>query len=90
MGGCLGLLLAVVVTSANVQDRDGARALLKVVHHRFIRLRLICADSAYAGYLATWLFRLRACCRIRLELIKRSSTSFSMHSTACWYFAVYI
>jgi putative transposase len=68
----LGLLLAVVVTSTDVQDRDGARTLLHVLGHRFTRLRLIWANSAYTGYLATWLFRLRACRRIRLEIIKRS------------------
>jgi putative transposase len=64
--------LAVVVTSADVQDRDGARPLLNILRHRLTRLRLIWADSAYTGSLATWLFRLRSYCRIRLELIKRS------------------
>jgi putative transposase len=68
----LGLLLTVVVTSANVQDRNGARTLLSVLRHRFTRLRLIWADSAYTGRLATWLFWLRPCRRIRLEIIKRS------------------
>ena len=37
----LGLLWAVVVTSADVQDRHGARTLLGVLGHRFTRLRLI-------------------------------------------------
>jgi hypothetical protein len=37
----LGLLLAVTVTSAEVQDRDGARTLLSLLRHRFTRLRLI-------------------------------------------------
>jgi len=64
--------LAVVVTSADVQDCDGARTLLGVLGYRFTRLRLIWADSAYTGYLATWLFRLRPYRRIRLEIIKRS------------------
>jgi putative transposase len=36
------------------------------------RLRLIWADSAYTGFLATWLFWLRPCRRVRLEIIKRS------------------
>jgi putative transposase len=68
----LGLLLAVVVTSAHVQDRDGASTLLDVLGHRFTRLRLIWADSAYTGSLASWLFRLRPYRRVRLEIIKRS------------------
>lgn len=60
-----GLLLTVIVTSADVQDRDGARTLLGVLGHRFTRLRLIWADSAYTGSLATWLFRLRPYRRLR-------------------------
>ena len=68
----LGLLLTVVVTSADVQDRDGARTLLHRLGHRFTRLRLIWADSAYTGYLATWLLRLRSRRRVRLDIIKRS------------------
>ena len=68
----LGLLLAVVVTGAEVQDRDGARTLLRILRYRFTQLRLIWADSAYTGLLATWLWWLRPCRRIRLEIIKRS------------------
>jgi putative transposase len=68
----LGLLLAVVVTGADVQDRDGARTLLSILRHRFTRLRFIWADNADTGRLATWLFGLRRCRRIRLEIIKRS------------------
>ncbi len=68
----LGLLLAVIVTSADVQDRDGTRTLLGILRHRFTRLRLIWADSAYTGFLATWLSWLRPRHRVRLEIIKRS------------------
>ena len=68
----LGLLLALVVTGADMQDRDGARTLLSMWRHRFTRLRLIWADSAYTGFLATWLFWLHPRHRIRLEIIKRS------------------
>jgi putative transposase len=42
----LGLLWAVTVTRADVQDRDGARTLLRLLPDRFPRLRLIWADSA--------------------------------------------
>ena len=50
----LGLLLAVVVTAANVQDRDGARLVLALLKDRFPRLVLIWADAAYAGQLIEW------------------------------------
>jgi putative transposase len=68
----LGLLLAVMVTGADIQDRDGARRLLPMLRHRFTRLRLIWADRAYTGFLATWLYWLRPRPRIRLEIIKHS------------------
>jgi putative transposase len=43
----LGLILAVVVHSAGLQDYDGARLVLMRLRDRFARLRLIWADSAY-------------------------------------------
>jgi hypothetical protein len=42
----LGWLLAVAVTAASVQDRDGAMPLLDVLGGKFSRLRLIWADQA--------------------------------------------
>ena len=45
----LGLVLLVVVTAANVQDRDGARTFLSILATKFRRLRVIWADGAYAG-----------------------------------------
>lgn len=50
----LGLLLAVVVHAANVQDRDGARLALARLAGRFPRLRLVWADGGYAGALLGW------------------------------------
>ena len=50
----LGLLLAVVVHAANLQDRDGAKLVLAKLHGRFERLRLIWADGGYAGALLEW------------------------------------
>jgi putative transposase len=44
----LGLILAVVVHRADVQDQDGARLLLDQVCHGFGRLKVIFADAAYA------------------------------------------
>ena len=50
----MGLLLAVVVHAANIQDRDGARLVLSKLPGRFPRLRLIWADAGYAGRLVSW------------------------------------
>jgi len=49
-----GLLLAVLVTSAGVQDRDGARPLLWALHTCFPGVRLVWADSGYTGKLISW------------------------------------
>ena len=43
----LGLILAVVVHGADVQDQDGARMLLERMRHGFGRLKVLFADSAY-------------------------------------------
>jgi len=50
----LGLLLAVVVTPASKQDRDGAKDVLRAAQGRFPRLRVIWADGGYAGALMGW------------------------------------
>lgn len=57
-----GLLLAVVVTAASVQDRDGARLLLQRLAGFCKKLRLIWVDGAYRGPLVDWVaerFRFR-------------------------------
>jgi len=50
----LGLLLAVVVTAASVQDRDGARLLLSHFGGACKKLRLIWVDGGYRGQLLDW------------------------------------
>ncbi len=51
----LGLLLAVVVYTADLQDRDGARGVLARLGDRFPRLQVIWADGGYHGpKLGTW------------------------------------
>lgn len=49
-----GLLLAVVVTVAGIQDRDGAHRLLTALRARFSTVRHIWADGGYAGRLVRW------------------------------------
>jgi putative transposase len=49
-----GLLLAIVVTPASVQDRDGARPLLWQLRAEHRGIRLAWADAGYAGKLVAW------------------------------------
>jgi putative transposase len=50
----LGLLLAVVVHPADIQDRDGAKLVLQKVRNLLPRLQVIWADGGYAGQLVQW------------------------------------
>lgn len=50
----MGLLLAVVVHPANIQDRDGAKLVFQKAFGRFRRLQRIWADGGYAGKLVDW------------------------------------
>lgn len=65
----LGLLLAVVVTAASVQDRDGAKLLLQRLGGACKKLRRIWVDGGYRGQLLDWV---AAHCRFRLQLVLRS------------------
>src|SRR5262249_22467835 len=47
----LGLIWGLVVLPADIQDRDGAKTLLRRVHGRLPRLPVIWADGAYAAIL---------------------------------------
>ena len=67
----LGLVLLVVITAANVQDRDGARTLLSTLATQFRRLRVIWADGAYAGALQPWVRGLRKWGKLRLEIVRK-------------------
>ena len=64
----LGLLLAVLVLPANIQDRDGARLLLQRLPGSAKKLRLLWVDGGYRGQLLDWVaarfpFRLRVVLR---------------------------
>ena len=67
----MGLLLAVVVHGANVQDRDGARWVIGSVRWRFSRLKVIWADGGYAGELIDWTRRAGGWI---LEIVRRDET----------------
>lgn len=64
-----GWLLAVVVTAASVQDRDGACPLLALLRERFSTIVLVWADGGYAGRLVVWA---RAALRLSVSIVKRN------------------
>jgi transposase len=53
----MGLILAVVVHSAGIQDRDGAKAVFEKIKNDLPRLELAWADGGYAGELIEWVKR---------------------------------
>ena len=66
----MGLILAVVVHSAGVQDRDGAKAVFdRIMQEDPPRLELAWADGGYAGKLIEWV---KKECGLTLEIVKRS------------------
>jgi transposase len=64
-----GLLLAVVVTIAGIQDRDGAVRLLAALRARFSTIALIWADGGYAGRLVSWA---QAVLAVTVTIVKRT------------------
>jgi len=65
----LGLVMAVVVHAANIQDRDGAKSVLRKLAGGFSRLSLIWADGGYAGKLIDWAFNFG---RWVLQIVERN------------------
>jgi transposase len=49
-----GLLLAVIVTVASIQDRDGAIRLLAAMRAKFCSITLVWADGGYSGRFVVW------------------------------------
>jgi putative transposase len=64
----IGLLLIVVVHTANIQDRDGAKLVLQQVKGTFSRLEIIWADAGYSGKLVDWV---NSVCGWVLEIVRR-------------------
>jgi len=65
-----GLIVALVVHPADIQDRDGAKLLLNKLGTRFRRLQLIFADGGYAGRFVDWT---RGRTGRFVEIVKRST-----------------
>lgn len=68
----LGVLLIVVVLAAQIQDRDGAKAVFLQAKRRFPRLQLLWADGGYRGQLVRWT---RATCGWVLQIVTRSDAA---------------
>ena len=65
----MGLILAVVVHAADIQDRDGAKWVLGKLKGGFPRLERIWADGGYRGKLIDWT---QAFGGWLLEIVKRN------------------
>ncbi len=72
----LGLILAVVVHPANIQDRDGAKLVFGKARGKFPRLSLVWADGGYAGQLVQWLEQF---CHWTLQIVKRCEQATGFH-----------
>jgi len=77
----LGLIIAIVVHAASLQDRDGAKLVLAKLNDKrkgrrlFPRLKLIWADGGYAGQLIDWAKHLG---RWTVEIVKRTEAGFAV------------
>jgi len=65
----IGMIIAVVVHEASIQDRDGAKLVMEKIKEGFNRLKLIWADGGYAGKLIGWTSEN---INRKLEIVKRS------------------
>lgn len=68
----MGLILAVVVHSAGIQDRDGAKLVIQAARFSFPRVVLVWADGGYAGELIAWV---KSWSGWVLEIVKRSDAA---------------
>jgi putative transposase len=68
----LGLILAVVVHAADIQDRDGAKLVFNRMRDWLPRLKIIWADGGYAGKLIAWV---KESMSWLLEIVKRSDNT---------------
>lgn len=66
----LGLLLMVIISTASLQDRDGAKPLIEAIYLKYPLLELIWADGGYAGKLVEWS---KDFCAIVLSIVKRGT-----------------
>ena len=65
----LGLVLGVLVTEANITERDVAEWLLNAVSDRFPRLTLVWVDGGFSG--EDFAARIQRQCGLTIEVVKR-------------------
>jgi transposase len=68
-----GLLLAVLVTVAGLQDRDAAHQLLARLRGYFSTITLVWADAGYTGRLLVWA---RNVVHLTVQIVKRTEPGF--------------
>ena len=80
-----GFPVSAVVHPANIQDRDGAPESPASIRYRFLRLRHIFADGAWAGPKPAAALEGKG--RWRLEVVKRTSSGrgFEVLPRAGWW-----
>ena len=71
-----GLLLAVVVTAASIQDRDAAHRLLAALRGSFSTIGLVWADGGYPGRLLIWA---KDVLTVTMQIIKRIPGATGFH-----------
>jgi putative transposase len=71
----LGLIWALLVTPANVQDRDGGRWLLALVRGLLPRLREVVADSGFSRRFVDWV---RRRCGWAVTITKKAAEGFKV------------
>ena len=62
--------MKVMVTEANIPERDGAEWLLTALGERFPRLKLVWVDGGFSG--KDFIERIQRKCRLTLEVVKRN------------------
>ena len=77
-----GLLLAVVVTVAGIEDRDGVFRLLSALSAKLSIVSLVWADVGYAGRSIVWAKRVLS---LTVQIVKRSddATGFEVLPRQC-------
>lgn len=68
---CLGLVLAVLVTAASVQDGDAGMPLLERLRTLYFSIRLVWADGGAAGRLVDWAAEK---CQLTLQIVNAPTT----------------
>ena len=69
---CLGLILAIMITPAAVQDRQAAKSLIRLLVTMYGRIQVIWADGGYLGGLVRWVKQLRPFGKLHLAIVRRS------------------